>query len=316
MRLLSILAALACTPGCAFFAQSHLPYTPMLNRGGQADVSLRTGVTYPGGAAVAANAAIAPVDGFEVLANADFNLGTSNSHYGGGLAIGTFVPTDTFRLEFIAGANAGYGEGTATEIGSPRSFVFDVTGPYVVPFGQLMLGFETQRFLFAAGARVQGFFSEVIAVESAGESRPAFGYERLYVEPIVTVQFPIDFVRIEVTTGFPIYVQGDAGPTSASIDSTLQWYLAAGVGFQWDAFGEGEPEPEPEYVAPGAYTPTYAAPPPAPAPAPAEPTPAAPSTYGAPPPTATEPPPAPTTEPTPTEPTPTEPSIMTPLPPQ
>ncbi len=310
MRLPVLFAVLAITPGCAFFAQSHLPYTPMLNRGGQADVSLRTGVTYPGGVAVAANAAVAPVDGFEVLANADFNLGTSNSHYGGGLAIGTFVPTDTFRLEFIAGANAGYGEGIATEVASPRSLVFDVTGPYVVPFGQLMLGFESERFLFATGARVQGFFSEVIAVEEAGGSRPSFGYERLYVEPIVTIQFPIDFVRIEVTTGFPIYVQGDAGPTSASIDSPLQWYLAAGVGFQWDAFGEGEPEPEPEYVAPGTYTPTYAPPPPAPAPA--EPTPAAPSTYGAPPPTATEPEPAP--PPSTTE--PAEPSIMTPLPPQ
>lgn len=262
--------ALATAPGCAFFAQSHIPYTPMLNRGGQVDVSVRTGVTYPGGVPVAVNAAVAPVDGLEILANADINVGTSNSHYGGGLAIGTFVPTDVFRLEFIAGANAGYGTGLASELTSGSVAVnYDVTGPYVTPFGQLMLGFETRSFLMAAGARVQGFFAQTTAVSTTAATI-VDGYERLYVDPVVTFQFPIDFVRIEVTTGFPIFVSGDIGPTPRAVDSALQWYLAAGVGFQWDAFGEPEPEPEPEYVVP----------PPAPAPPPAVvPPPAAPPTY-------------------------------------
>lgn len=287
------LFALAATPGCAFFAQSHLPYTPMLHRGGQVDISARVGTSYPGGVPVAVNAAVAPVDGFEVLANADINVGTSNSHYGGGLAIGTFVPTDVFRLELIAGANAGYGLGVAAEALTTGN-VYDVTGPYVVPFGQLMLGFETERFLMAGGVRVQGFISEATSVPRGGGTTLVRGYSRVYAEPILTFQFPFDIVRIEVTTGFPIFAHGDAGPTDLTVDSAVQWYLAAGVGIQWDAFGEPEVEPEPE--------PIYVAPPtPAPAPAPA-----APATYE----------PAPTTpapEPAPSEPAPAEPAPASPF---
>lgn len=281
------LLTLAGAPGCAFFAQSHLPYTPMLHRGGQVDISARVGTSYPGGVPVAVNAAVAPVDGFEVLANADINVGTSNSHYGGGLAIGTFVPTDVFRLELIAGANAGYGLGVAAEALTTGN-VYDVTGPYVVPFGQLMLGFETERFLMAGGVRVQGFVSEVTSVPRGGGTTLVRGYSRVYAEPILTFQFPFDIVRIEVTTGLPIVATGDAGPTDLTIDSGVQWYLAAGVGVQWDAFGEPEvePEPEPIYVAPPPAAPPPAAPPPA-----AAPVPAAPATYEPAPPS--EPAPAP-----------------------
>lgn len=295
LLLVASVAALA-GPGCAYYATSHAPYTPMLDHAGQADISVRTGASYPGGLPVAVNMAVAPVDGFEILANADFNLGSSARHYGGGLAIGTFVPTEVFRLEFIGGVNGGYSEGLAYNLDSSSGTTvgrnYGLTGGYLQPFGQLLLGFELTHFLFAAGVRVQGFLSSVSAVEIDGPgSYATTGYERAYVEPVVTLQFPFDFVRVEVSSSLPIYVEGDAGPTPGAIDSTFQWYLAVGVGFQWDAFGETEtPEAEGAYV-PGA---TVVAPAPTPAPTPI--TPDAPSSY-APPPAATPPPATPATPP-------------------
>lgn len=283
-KLLSTLAlVLALGPGCSYYATSHVPYTPMLNRGGQMDVSVRTGASYPGGLPVAVNAAVAPVDGFEILANADFNLGSSARHYGGGLAIGTFVPTDVFRLEFIGGVNGGYSEGSSYELDSSSGTTigrnYGLTGGYLQPFGQLLLGFELTHFLFAAGVRVQGFLSSVSALEIDGVGTYATtGYERAYVEPVVTVQFPFDFVRVEVTSSLPIYVAGDAGPTPASVDSTFQWYLAVGVGFQWEAFGESAEDAT--YEPSGAYVPGVT-PIVAPVPPPAEViTPNAPASYG------------------------------------
>lgn len=248
--------------GCAYFATSHLPYTPLLHRAGQADVSVRTGFAYPGGVPIAVNAAVAVVDGLEIVANGDVNVGSAASHYGGGIGVGAFVPTEVFRLEFIGGLNGGYATGVAVD-SFDTGTEYSLSGAYLQPFGQLMLGFELERFIFAGGVRIQGFLADTTAVPEDGSSTLFSGYERAYAEPILTAQFPFDIVRIEITAAMPILFEGDVAPVDRAVfDSGIQFYFGAGVGFQWDAFGEGEPEPEPVE-----YTPVYAPPPAAPAPA-------------------------------------------------
>jgi hypothetical protein len=300
----SSIGALAAT-GCSAFVSPHHVYAPLLDHAGQVDISARGGPGIPGGAGVSVNAAYAPIDHLEIVGGADLNVGDETQHYAGHLGIGTFVRDDVFRFELTAGSYAGYAEGLGNgyESGSSSIFyLYRITGPYVLPYGQVLLGFESGHFELAGGLRIMGSLADIRidALGSAPErALRTDGYERMYIEPVVTARIPFDFFRIDLMTGWPINPRGvgDQSPGDLSPELDVMWYFAVGVGFQFDTI-EPEPEPEPVYepYPPAAYPP----------PAPVDTTPPPPSGYTV----TVEPTPAPpATAPSP------PPSIITPVPP-
>lgn len=296
----SFACALLGVAGCTSFITPHQVYAPLLDHAGQVDISARGGLGVPGAAGVSANVAYAPVDSFEIVAGADFNLGNEARHYAGQLAVGTFVREDVFRLEALAGTYAGYAEGFATGTcpGCSLGFAsYRLEGPYLMPYGQVLIGFEGHRVEFAGGFRLYGSFADVTSSPSAGgppRVPPRGGYERMYVEPVVTLRINIDFVRVDLMTAVPINIAGasENAPLDLVAESyDVMWYFAVGVGFQIDTI-EQPAAPEESYLEPA---PGYA-----PAPPSAVYTPAPPPTY------VPVPPPAAPAEPG---------SIISPLPP-
>jgi hypothetical protein len=226
------------------------------------------------------------------------------------------VREDVFRFELTAGSYAGYAEGigdgyhTSCSSGSLTNYcgLYRITSPYALPYGQVLLGFESGHFEMAAGLRLMGMFADItvsaLAATMSPRDVPRAGYERMYIEPVFTARIPFEFFRIDFMTGWPINPRGvgDQSPGDLAQELDVMWYFAVGVGFQFDTIErEPEPLPEPAYAPP---PPVYTPPPPA---APPPSTPPPPADYVAPPPTDTTPPPATT----PADPAP----ILTPVPP-
>ena len=254
---LGALVALPAAPGCTSLITPHQTYAPLLDHAGQLDVSVRGGAGVPGGAGVGLNLAYAPVDHFELVGGGDVNVGSATNHFAGHFGVGTFVRDDTFRLEAIVGLYGGYAEGSATRF-SDMTESYSLGARYLMPYGQVMAGYERGHFEIAGGLRASGFLGDVELTPiapSMPHPTPQVGYERAYLEPLVTVRIPIDWFRIDFQTGFPIVVGGDVSPADLAPESEVLWYFAVGVGFQIDTL---EPEPEPEPI------PVYAPAPPQP----------------------------------------------------
>ncbi len=295
----SFALTLAAISGCTSFVTPHQVYAPLLDHAGQVDISVRGGPTVPGAVGASANVAYAPVDSLEIVAGGDFNFGTETRHYAGHVGIGTFAREDVLRLEATAGVYGGYAEGFGDGVVS-GSTVFDryrLDGPYAMPYGQVLIGFESGRIELAGGVRAYGFLSDVTITPSRTVSRD--GYERFYVEPVLTIRIPFDIVRVDLMTAFPINVAGvsDNSPADLAPETyDVMWYFAVGVGFQIDTVEQAEPEleyttPAPVYAPAPAPAPTYApAPPPTYTPAPA---PGGPLMTPVPPPSAPPPPESP-----------------------
>lgn len=253
--------------GCSAFVSPHHVYAPLLDHAGQVDISARAGAGVPGGAGVSLNAAYAPIDHLEIVGGADLNVGDETQHYAGHLGIGTFVRDDVFRLELTAGSYAGYAEGIANgyESGSSTLFyLYRVSGPYALPYGQVLIGFESGHFELAGGLRLMGSFAQVGIDSYPGSGSPersvrSDGYERMYIEPVITARIPFEFFRIDFMTGWPISPQGvgDNSPGDLSPELDVMWYFAVGVGFQFDTIEQAPPPPpeDPYYGEPG-YTTT------------------------------------------------------------
>lgn len=269
--------------GCTNYIAPHHVYAPLFDHAGQVDVNVRAGTGTSGGAGISANAGYAIVDSLEIVGGVDLNLGRDQArHYGGHVGIGTFVREDVFRLEAIAGAYAGWAEGRGLGFGtgamSTSSFPYQLSGGYAMPYAQGLIGFERGHFELAGGLRIWGFMSDVtITPESGSPPRgvSSDGYERLYVEPLLTVRFPIEIFRVDLQTGWPISAYGDVSPADLAPETEVMWYFAVGIGFQFDTIEQpfvDEAPPAPVYVAPPPQ-PVYVPPPPT------EPAPAAPPTY-------------------------------------
>lgn len=271
-------AALLGVAGCTSYIAPHHVYAPLFDHEGQVDFNVRAGSGTTGGAAVSANAGYAIIDSFSIVGGVDLNFGRDTArHYGGHVGLGTFVREDVFRLEAIAGAYAGWAEGRGIGYTASSTYFYQLSGGYAMPYGQVMIGFERGHFELAAGLRLSGFASDVtITPEPAAPPRdtPRDGYERLYIEPVLNVRFPIDFFRIDVQTGWPIVAYGDVSPADLAPETQVMWYFAVGVGFQLDTIERPEEEEapapyEPRQTAPQRAQPVYIAPsPPAPAPQP------------------------------------------------
>lgn len=231
--------------GCSYYIPVHAPHTPLLDHAGQVDVSARAGVALNQGGSYSVNAAYAPIDHLEVAGGIDVDFDEDVQHYGGGLAIGTFVRHDVLRLEVLAGANGGYSIGTGCfDCGISSSAAnrrYRLEGAYVQPFAQAMIGFEVPYFEMAGGFRLSGFLSEPRSVPPEGAiDRPILeGYERMYIEPILTIRVPIEMVRIELTAGLPWQVAGDSGVGEGfHSEPGINFYLIAGLGVQFDTNAE------------------------------------------------------------------------------
>lgn len=297
---LGALAALPLAPGCTSLITPHQTYAPLLDHAGQLDVSVRGGAGVPGGAGVGLNLAYAPIDHLELVGGGDVNVGGDESHFAGHFGVGTFVRDDLFRLEAIAGLYGGYAEGVATRFTASSTDGYSLGGRYLMPYAQVLAGYERGHFEIAGGFRASGFVGDVELSPispSPAHPTPQVGYERAYLEPLVTVRIPIDWFRIDFQSGFPIVLGGDVSPADLAPESEVMWYFAVGVGFQIDTIEHEpvrEPEPMPVYPPPQPQPQVIIVPGPAPE---------APAGYGSEPPSyvvppepstpAEEPPPAP-----------------------
>lgn len=230
------------------YMAAHQAYAPLLDHRGQLDIAVRAGAMEHTETTIAVQAAYAPVDNFEVAANVDIDPASSQDnttqHFGGGIALGVFSDTDVLRLEGLLGINGGnaIGDGTNCPPGARCvSLVrFQLSGPYMQPFVQGMVGFELPFFEFAGGLRVFGFLSDVSTIATDGTSA-RHGFERAYIEPIATIRVPISIIRLEITGGVPMMLAGDVGPVG--IDATegfSQAYITGGIGIQFDTMGAPE----------------------------------------------------------------------------
>jgi hypothetical protein len=229
--------------GCysANVSAPHQPYAPLLDHAGQLDVVARGGVMENNGTTLALQAAYAPVDHFSIAVSVDADVDRSDDerarHFGGGLAFGTFTRTEILRLEAMAGVGFGHAEGQALDCvvpdGSP-CIDYTLDGPYIQPFLQSLVGFEVPYFELAGGMRVFAQATTVAFVASDGSSGQGDGFERVFIEPILTLRVPVDVVRFEVLAGLPIALGGDSGPLPGSAEPLTYFYITFGLGLQLD----------------------------------------------------------------------------------
>lgn len=243
---LSVLTLASLSVGCAHYSTIHQPYTPLLDHQGQADVAIRGGVTDDISVIAAAQGAYSPVNNLVVAANVDVDVDTGstgpNVRGGGGVAVGTYVNDRVLRAELLVGVNGGYGSGGAfhrcaiSSAGSCTSDRYALTGPYVSPFAQGMVGFEIPHFEFAGGLRLQGGFADIESRLVSGDTPPSMArqsLEQLLLEPFVTLRFPMEFARFEITGGLPVTLAGDVELAGQRL-SSVRGYVTFGVGFQFD----------------------------------------------------------------------------------
>ncbi len=248
VALLLLVASFAGASGCAYFIPVHAPHTPLLDHAGQVDVSARAGVAVNQGGSYSVNAAYAPIDHLEIVAEGDFDFDGDVRHYSGGFGVGTFVVDEVFRFEAIGGVNGGYARGFVggsitcdpedLSCTPMATIAYRLTGPYVQPYLQALVGFEVPYFELAGGIRFTGFFADVTTHSDPTQNG---AYDRIYIEPLITIRWPIDIVRIELTTGLPIAIGGDYGPPPIfSFEPTANYYVVLGIGFQFDTIEQEE----------------------------------------------------------------------------
>lgn len=231
------------------YTATHQAYAPLLDHRGQLDIAVRAGAMEHTETTIAVQAAYAPIDNFEVAASVDIDpassRGNDTHHYGGGIALGVFSDTDILRVEGLVGIHGGsaIGDGTNCESSTspgicPMTVVtYQLSGPYMQPFVQGMVGFELPYFEFAGGLRLFGFLSDVSTVGTDG-TMVRNGYERIYLEPMATIRVPISIIRLEVMAGVPMTLTGDVGPIGVSATEAIsQAYITGGIGIQFDTMG-------------------------------------------------------------------------------
>lgn len=236
----------------------HQPYAPLLDHAGQLDISARAGSMTTNGSTLAAQVAYAPVDHLVIAASfdADFDHEDefySETHVGGGVAIGTFTRTDVLRLEAMIGMNGGHAEGSgfrcSADPDQPDEPCVDerffLSGPYVQPFLQGTVGFEVPFFELAGGLRLETQVTEVDAVGELG-TRETSTHVRSLITPFLTIRIPVEFIRFEIMAGMPFSMNGNIGPLEGTTESSAYFYLVGGIGFQFDTI-EPAPEEPPRY---------------------------------------------------------------------
>lgn len=253
-------AALVLAPGCSVssLVGAHQPLRPLLDHEGQLDVSVHGGLNSETTSSLGAQVAYAPTSGFEIAGALDADVADGeqypNRHFGGGVAVGWFLDHETLRLEGFVGVNGGWGEGSSDDTApvmtgggsaAPRP-TFRLESSYVQPFVQGMIGFEVPYFEMAGGGRLWGHLAEVWGTPITGPEND--GYERAFIEPMVTVRVPIDWFRIETTITFVVPIGGDYVPLpAAGWEDGYQYALTFGFGMQLDTI-EPPQEAVPSYA--------------------------------------------------------------------
>ncbi len=242
-----ILAALC---GCSTYAVPHQPYTPLLTRGGQVDISAYAGVTGGAVPTFAVHGAYAPIDHLEIVAGADFDPVGDKSlaetlHAAGELGIGTFVVDDPFmRVEAIAGLGVGWGSGFflsgLSYLRSDGSLAFPdyrVHGLYVRPFVQGVILNVAGVFEWGGGIRIAYTWADLKFSPRDPEhpAQPRGAYEQTHIDPFFLARFRFDNFSIEANAGFMI------SPGDAQVGPLFNGFASLGLHVHFDTV----PRPEP-----------------------------------------------------------------------
>lgn len=228
--------------GCAAsqITPTHAPRAPMFDHAGQVRVSGGAGISAVHGPMLAADVAIAPVDGFAMMAGVDADPSGETTHVAGDLAVGAFLPRHRWmRLEGYVGLAAGYatGWGEFFRPGATTLSTADLSGPYLRPYAQVVWGVELPYFEAGVGARLSASLMEVHGAPRDGGPSFRSGYERGVFSPFATVAFVYEAFRLELVPGAQFLFAGESGPQGLGPElNPIDFYVLTRVGVEAELF--------------------------------------------------------------------------------
>lgn len=235
-------AAIALLSGCSTYAVPHQPYTPLLDRGGQVDISANAQVSGGSAPSVAVHGAYAPIDHLEIVAgvDADFVNESDSSdagsyHFAGELGIGTFaVENPTLKAELIGGVGFGWGQGVYSDLddvgGTTTNVSYQVDGPYIRPFLQGTVANVAGNFEWGGGIRLAYTWASLSfdPRDASSPARPGMDGGQYHIDPFVMSRVRFDYVALEALGGLSI------SPGDLQVGPVFNAFVSVGVHVWFD----------------------------------------------------------------------------------
>lgn len=236
---LALLIALAC--GCSNYAPPHIPHSPMLESGGELELSGSISAQNDTQPTFAARLALAPADGFVIVAGADFDAisegSTRTQHVAGELAAGAFLTGfENLRGELLLGVAGGYASGrwNGEEVDD------EVDGAYARPFAQGALGGRWDWFVWGGGLRIATTIADLTLTPYDPSLRRADSgvYAQIHFDPFTYAGVRFDGFEVDLLFG------GSFSEGHPSVGGQLRGYLALTLRSRFELWSEGPTPPQ------------------------------------------------------------------------